>query len=143
MPNVAWRKFYRTAEEAGYTLKLPDMNERATIRDMIRDMYGLNPKENPLRGLHIMKKNGEYLGPDFFRDEQRLNDIKTELLELAARAVEGRERIGYDVNHHHLTQFEIVARRMLDPNLAASGTIAFIDPLQYDRLAVRFWRKVK
>jgi len=138
MPEVAWKDFYRMAEKAGYRVELLNQDDRRDFRKGIRDKYGLNPRENPIRVVCITGKDGKH-GSEFFRDPAYLDSVKSEVMEMASQAAHGRERIGFNNHHYHRTPLEIVTDRLS----AGQDTIEFIDPFRYDKLLVLFWRKVK
>jgi hypothetical protein len=138
MPEIAWRKFFRMAKEAGISIGLPNSGDRADFRRSIEMNYGLNPRENPIRVVYIDGKNRNYCY-DFFGDEEYFDSIKSEVMEMASKASEGRERIGFNNFHHRITPSEIVSSKLID----AQGTIDIIDPHMYDKLLVLFWRKVE
>ena len=139
MPEVAWRNFYRIAEEAGYSLELPNAQDRADFRSGIKERYGLDPRENPIRAVYVIGKDGKHWS-NFFGDEEYLDNIKPEIMEMASKASEGRERTGFNNYHYQKTLLEIVADKLM----AGQETIEWdIDPHMYDKLVVLFWRKAK
>ena len=137
MPRVAWKKFYRMAEDAGYVVQIPGENDRADFRRGIKEKFGLDPVKNPLRTLYITHKD-ELGGSELFGDPTYLPNITSEVKELASRASLGQERIGFNTYHYHKSPEEIVAERLN----ANQGTLEFIDPFMYDKLVVLFWKKV-
>lgn len=131
-----YKTFCRLAMDEGYEVEFPPTSRRQVAYDVVRQ-HGLDPKENPLRGVYIRGKGDTYFSNDFLEEPQE--GITAELSSFMESAVDDAPHVGRQVHLDKkvLSILEIAAMNM------TNGNIQFIDDLRQYTLVAQVWRKVR